>query len=302
MAISGTGTQADPWIITTYAELVEKAATASECYIKVGNDINIADEFPNGDAPKLYLTHAFIDGDGKIITNWYNTENKPMIECSGTSSSSYIKNPHIENLTIRNILATHPSSYFITTHYGTSDGIFMFYNCKFAGKCMGGFSKQADTGGNNDNFQRCSFNIDCGASSFSYRSRFRSCKIKTKTSNDSLFLYNDANQVIRDSYIIAEMTSDSATVKFNDTSTDYALNNCVIDITTNAVLTKIGKAVTTYPISIINLAHAPNATEYAGNVAGVSGENWHNIAYLQSIGFLCVENPPNEVQNSEGGE
>ena len=48
MAVTGTGTQADPYVVTTYAELVEKAAESGK-YVKIGNDINITDEYPNGD-------------------------------------------------------------------------------------------------------------------------------------------------------------------------------------------------------------------------------------------------------------
>ena len=69
MSITGTGTQADPYIITTYAELVEKAAE-SGVYIKVGNDINITKEYPEGNMPTLTINSP-IDGDNTKISNWY---------------------------------------------------------------------------------------------------------------------------------------------------------------------------------------------------------------------------------------
>jgi uncharacterized Zn finger protein len=54
MAVTGTGTQADPYVVTTYGELVEKAKT-SGVYIELANDINIADEYPNENMPQLEI-------------------------------------------------------------------------------------------------------------------------------------------------------------------------------------------------------------------------------------------------------
>ena len=44
MAITGTGVQADPYVVTTYGELVAVAKTSETytgAYIKIDNDINI---------------------------------------------------------------------------------------------------------------------------------------------------------------------------------------------------------------------------------------------------------------------
>ena len=59
------GSQANPWIVTTYAELVDKSSNSGE-YVRINNDINIIDEYPNGDMPQLAL-RAIIDGNNKNI-------------------------------------------------------------------------------------------------------------------------------------------------------------------------------------------------------------------------------------------
>lgn len=283
MAITGTGTQADPFIITTYDELVEKAATASEVFIKVGNDINIAEEYPLGDMPPLIITHARIDGDGKTISNWYSTGSADLIQITGSSSDT-TRNPQIKNLNFINILTM--SGNFVSPKYGTGAGIGMFKSCNFQGECYNRFSNSVSSNsGKRDHFIGCSINIDNHASSpFAYYTAFEKCRIIVKTSGAQLFTC-DIDNYLRDCYITATMTNSSA--KF--CSSAAATNNCILDVyTSSSNFEKAGKATTSYPISIINSAHAPTAVEYTGNLYAVSAEHWHDVPYLQNLGFLCA--------------
>ena len=283
MAITGTGTQADPFIITTYDELVEKAATASEVFIKVGNDINIAEEYPLGDMPPLVITHARIDGDGKIVSNWYSTGSTDLIQITGSSSDT-ARNPQIKNLNFFNILTMNGN--FISPKYGTGAGIGMFKSCNFQGECYNKFSNSVSSNsGKRDHFIGCSINIDNHASSpFAYYTAFEKCRIIVKTSGGQLFT-GDIDNYLRDCYITATMTNSSA--KF--CSSPAATNNCILDVyTSSSNFQNAGKATTSYPISIINSAHAPTAVEYTGNLYAVSAEHWHDVPYLQNLGFLCA--------------
>lgn len=283
MAITGTGTQADPFIITTYDELVEKAATASEVFIKVGNDINIAEEYPLGDMPPLIITHARIDGDGKIVSNWYSTGSTDLIQITGSSSDT-TRNPQIKNLNFFNILTMNGN--FVNPKYGTGAGIGMFKSCNFQGECYNRFSYSVSSNsGKRDHFIGCSINIDNHASSpFAYYTAFEKCRIIVKTSGAQLFT-GDIDNYLRDCYITATMTNSSA--KF--CSSAAATNNCILDVyTSSSNFVNAGKATTSYPISIINSAHAPAAVKYAGNLYAVSAEHWYDVPYLQNLGFLCA--------------
>ena len=68
MAITGTGTQADPYVVSTWADLVTKAAESS-VYIKLGADIDLNDEYPEGITSGCDLACAEIDGDSYKIKN-----------------------------------------------------------------------------------------------------------------------------------------------------------------------------------------------------------------------------------------
>ena len=71
MSITGTGTIDDPYVVTTWDELAEKAALGSSSapvYVKLGNDINALDEYPDGNIPRITLA-ANVDGDGRTIRN-----------------------------------------------------------------------------------------------------------------------------------------------------------------------------------------------------------------------------------------
>jgi hypothetical protein len=130
--MAGTGTQADPYIITTYAELVEKAAE-SGVYIKIDNDINITDEYPDGDMPPL-VVKSIIDGDNKTISNWYalyTNNNKNLIEVYSTGV--------IKNLNLQNIYATlFGSSRGFVANANSNTSSYCFENCNISGVILSG--------------------------------------------------------------------------------------------------------------------------------------------------------------------
>ena len=121
MSITGTGTQADPYVVTTYAELVEKAAE-SGVYIKVGNDINITSEYPEGNMPTLTLNSP-IDGANKKISNWYKITSGYCVEAKNT----------VSDLTFGNINIASDCSGFYHANEQTDPH---FENCKFYCVCQ----------------------------------------------------------------------------------------------------------------------------------------------------------------------
>ena len=266
MAVTGTGTIDDPFVVTTYAELVEKAS-AFRTYIKVGNDINITDEYPDGDMPTLQVNSP-IDGDGHVISNWYRTVGAELIAITDSS--------HVDNLTLKNIYVTYSGAIF---SFPTNNAAWRFNNCKFSGYV----SKWLYNGSNPYNhFKNCSFNIKTANSSNYYimNSNCLNCYIHvhfTKSGGNGLF---GNNAKVENSYI--EVTADDS-VKNTVTLGQFgSVTNCVIDsyLTTSQSLESYSSSA----LSIINSTHAPNYT-VSGKLALVDDEHWLNTEYLASIGF-----------------
>lgn len=267
MSITGTGTQADPYVVTTYAELVEKASAFST-YIKVGNDINITDEYPDGDMPPLQVNSP-IDGDGHVISNWYRTVGAELIAITDSS--------HVDNLTLKNIYVTYSGAIF---SFPTNNAAWRFNNCKFSGYVSGWLYSGSNP---YNHFKNCSFNIKSGNSGSNYylmQSNCLNCYIHvhfTKSGGNGLW-GNWAK--VENSYI--EVTADDS-VKNAVTLGDFgSVTNCVIDsyLTTSQSLESYSSA----DLSIINSTHAPNYT-VSGKLALVDDEHWLDTAYLASIGF-----------------
>lgn len=266
MAVTGTGTQADPYVVTTYAELVEKAAESGK-YVKIGNDINITDEYPNGDMPML-VVRAEIDGDGKTISNWYRTTSNTIYAIQFTNKDyGSIKNLNIFNIYIKS------SIYFMRSdpRYRTEA---LLTNCNVSGIMANNHAFYSCAWGTAVVFRGCSFNLKC--SKFMDTGEevgFASCYLKIQTTASYILRSSDSS-IYSDSYIEAvapNLTSVSSGSKFS---------NSVLDITSNASFS----VTSTSEVSIVNSTHAPNVT-VSGNAVAVTDENWLDVSYLSSIGF-----------------
>lgn len=267
MAINGSGTEQDPYIITTYDELVEKASE-SEAYLKIDNDINITDEYPDGDMPVLNIA-SIIDGNGKKISNWYRTNGNSCITVSGTTSQVY-------NLTFGNIYhnPSNSSSFMSLSGYNPN---YHFVSCNFRGILVNqSFMNAYEGNGSSRNFSSCSFylkgkNVNCIISDEPYRYiGMRYCYVKASGAN---YVFDGNRDTIIDAcYFDTTMP----------TGVYAYISNSVLDITTNTSFTANGSS--GKALNIINSDHAPNATAGTG-YALVDDEHWLDVNYLNSIGF-----------------
>lgn len=273
MAVSGTGTQNDPYIITTYDELVEKAAESGK-YLKIDNDINIIEEYPDGDMTQLVIK-AVIDGNNKVISNWYYIGSDSLILISNAGA-------RVNNLTFRNIytsILVDRKGFIQTTTSGGSD--YIFNNCNFSGVVNSSFCW--DTNRVNL-FKQCSFNLKCTYDNKLFAGENHnvptgiSCYIKVHCTKACYINYY-AWWI--DSYF--EITADDAvknSVMFRKDSTCF--DNCVIDSYLTATETITGDSAA---ISIVNSTHAPNYS-VASNIALVDDTHWLDVSYLaNTIGF-----------------
>ena len=267
MSITGTGTQADPYVVTTYAELVEKASSFG-VYIKVGNDINITDEYPDGDMPTLEVNSP-IDGDGHVISNWYRTVGAELIAITDSS--------HVDNLTLKNIYVTYSGAIF---SFPTNNAVWRFNNCKFSGYVSGWLYSGSSP---YNHFKNCSFNIksgNSGSNNYFFQSNCLNCYIHVHfTQNGGEGLWGNWAKV-ENSYI--EVTADDSVKNAVTLGGFGSVTNCVID--SYLITSQSLESYSSSALSIINSTHAPNYT-VSGKLALVDDEHWLDTAYLASIGF-----------------
>lgn len=265
MAVTGTGTQADPYVVTTYAELVENVGYG---YVRIGNDINITDEYPDGDMPVLTVNYT-IDGNGKTISNWYRTTGGRLINIYDSA--------HIDNLTLKNIYVTYNDDIF---GFPANNNIWRFNNCKFSGYVRGRLYNNSNP---YNHFKNCSFNIKTGNDmSYSYvmNSNCLNCYIHIHFTQKGGYGLFGNNTEVENSYI--EITADDSVKNIVNIGGFGSVTNCVIDsyLTTSQSI----ESYSSQALSIINSTHAPNYT-VSGKMALVDDEHWLDTTYLASIGF-----------------
>lgn len=264
MAVSGTGILEDPYVVTTYADLVD-TATIPSCYIKIGNDINIADEYPNGDMPTLVLVSCVIDGDGKKISNWYKTSDYIIIFNTGDAQ--------IHDLEINNIVNIGYTSFY----FKGSNPNYHLVDCKIRGKTKQ-LQKCYYEDGSSYNWLRCSIYVktsggDSAIISAYENAGFKDCYIKVEQSGAYLFNTN------RDSLV------DSCYIKSNRYFGRETLTNCACELTTNQSVTITTAASMK---NIIDGTKAPNITcSNSSGYASIPTTDWLNTAVLAAAGFNC---------------
>ena len=306
MAITGTGTQADPFVVTTYSELVSKITnpdSLSECYIKVGNDIDIAEEYPFGDMPVLdFGNNVFLDGDGKTITNWYYTG-------SGTDGviRLYSKTSHpcwMKNLNLANIVLKSSEQYFLlisSSGSGTQTNNILVENCTFVGIFFGTVLSIQWGNWNVSALRSCAFNVLLKAGTKfnkgTYALPLESCNVRIVSEHSSgaslINISSTSSPCPHNCYF--DISIPNASTGSSQIISNATYDNCVIKLrtplgTTASIKSKFGMSVSDYNVSILNTSDAtgvePNDST---QIKEVTDQNWHDIAYLQSIGFSAGE-------------
>lgn len=264
MAVTGTGTQADPYMVHTYDELCDTAKTSETytgTYIKIANNIDITNEYPNGDMPVLNIEGKIIDGNNKKISNWYTLTNSyNLISFTGQSQ--------IHDCIIGNIYTT---GTFITFRGGISG--YHIVDCDIYGVVHVLFDAVDDYGSTN-NFLRCSLNLkgsNMVNNSWSYVGMLN-CNIRFMSTSGTGMFNTSRSTFVRNCYI-----ETNAPVGAYD-----KCDNCACDITTTQTLTYNNG---TNALNIFNATHAPNITANGSYWAGVPNDKWLDVSFLSSIGF-----------------
>lgn len=274
-----SGTSSDPYVAHTYDELVTLANLGG--YIVIANDIDIANEYPDGDMPTLYLNNAYIDGANHTINNWYKIGSQGSYTIfSGNSAAADAS--EFKNLNFNNIyMAGTVVSFFQKANY--NDSFPAFKNCTFRGVLYKPF-----TAGGNARvvFKQCGLYLDSidGKPFELPGAEFEDTRLQvTSTYNNTGFLSGTygKNYICKNSYIELHLPN------VDDGGLDsYGLPyiNSIIDITSNAAITLgYGSNATT----IVNGINAPNIVPDGTNCKLVDdAEHWLNPTWLHdNLGF-----------------
>lgn len=279
--MAGTGTQNDPYIVSTWAELVERAAETDK-FIKVNNDIDVLLEYPDGDAPTLVL-NGNVDGDNKTISRWYCTGSRYLIT-TGVSCH------YIKNCIFTNIKTTyHLVSIGVPSN---QDSFVVVNNCKFAGIMGDGyiFSPNVNRDTRNGTVQNVVINIKGNDLKLLYIGtgndypHFYNFNVKLKTNASQLLYsyYSSRYIYFNDSYIEVDGPNIELYLS-GESSKKVIFDNSIVDIkTSNTLYFDSGNSL----ISIFNSTHAPSAQGVADKVIGVDNTHWLDADYLaNTVGF-----------------
>ena len=247
-------------------------------YVKVDNDIDVLLEYSDGSAPTLVL-NSFVDGNNKVVSRWYNTGNKYLINTNQTT------NKYIENFTFTNIKTNYTLIYNTTL---TRD-LKTIRNCKFAGIMGDGYVIYGSSSVYSGVIDGLVVNIkgnDLHLLHDYTTNDHWNCNIKLETSAtwiNSIYA-GDRDQIWHDSFF--DITAPNLTaMKSGSGRSSY--NNCVLDIKSNGELTFDTRNTM---VSIFNSTNAPNATGTADKMVGVDATHWLDADYLaDTVGFNIVE-------------
>lgn len=169
----GTGTQADPFIVEDWDDLVAIDSATDFYYYKVSNDLD-ANDRDNGVWSTISINRfTEIDFDGHKIRNIY-TDASTNIFTFFSSSSSGRQAQSIKNLVIENLYTPNATLFRGGTTLTISDS-------KIAGT-MRSLAAQGYT--NDNNFLRCSIAITGGAiDNSTYTVGLKQCSIKITDGN-----------------------------------------------------------------------------------------------------------------------
>ena len=269
MAISGSGTEQDPYIVDNWVDL--KTCAANNVWVELNADINLLDNYPTGNVPQLNVYGSKIDGKGHSILNCYHTINEPMIRSS--SADGYIK-----NLNFGNIYHT-TSSAFINPN--TTDN-YLFQNCKIWGITVGGFTEKSGNSSVYKTFYGCSICIKCLNNWFTNNAKYESCNVYV-----DLTLSNYQHLVEyhwQYNFVSCYLEVHNIARLANNDEWAFSGSNCVLNFYQSSGINVANLRQESGLISILNKTNAPSltATQYLKNV---TQENWLNPIYLNSIGF-----------------
>jgi hypothetical protein len=293
---NGSGTQQDPYIFSSFSELLEmqSEATNSTYYEYGGTEAeeDLNDIYPEGLSDSLSLT-GIIDFKNLVISN-FRSFAQYAIRFSGS----------FKNLTLKNVIwaTTVESPCFI---YGITNDT--FYNVKIyctidlSINSTGSYMIYDDSSNRSNHIDKCVIRLrgkvnntsSGGLTIFKNGAMVKDCNIifDDFICNNKLHIKENSGSTpigyyMLGCYIGGKLTTDNVkdTYVSNVTvQTHLASTYNIFNIETEATFTHRG-----YGFNIFNSTKAPNfVSDTETNIIGVTDSQLKDALYLQSIGFPC---------------
>ncbi len=282
MAITGTGTQGDPFRPETWEEVLQCTSTDGIYTVLPQNTIfNLNDYFPDGIPTGGIILRGFIDGNGSSIINAHYEGPARAIIMSNSESTGSIKNLNFLNFYLK-VTATGATLIGVNskvTEYGPYSGR-AFYNCIFSGLVAAtsnvsycAITQVSDAG----SISRCAYNITCVASSANldtgnYTALNKNCNIRLDHIGVGSFALDNCY-----------MEGNISHCDINSISSNAPSNSSVLNIESNSIT-----ASRSNPSMIL-----VNTEKYAGTIPtgmnGVTDNQLKDADYLRSLSFPIIK-------------
>lgn len=279
--MTGSGTQADPYIITTWEELIDTTNRTTTDFCEWdGGDIDLNDIKPEGYMDSIVI-NGIIDFKDATIKNLRTIAgNKtPIVFAFGT-------NGYIKNLNLLNCFFTGSYSYAIQFGQDISSDIYLenlrigtFLDLASSGDCTI-IRTTPDSRSYSSTFQKCSFNFRSDTQSkvclvYGRRQDFYDCQFDfdIKSKDGYNVVVNEYKADVYHSIIKGRYVGQTETTKnftgFNNHSNIYLFDE--------GSYTSNSQGITIY--------NSENCTITGTNVVGCTSTQMTDTTYLKSIGF-----------------
>lgn len=281
MAVTGSGTQADPWIVHSYNELswaFNQASLGNGVYIKLANDIDCNDygtEFVWGNLSVGYSTRQVVfDLDNHTIKNVQIGTNQPMFTFS-SGNQCVVKNGKIRNVFMN-------GSQGFCQYTG---GLYTFaklVNISFSANATGVLGYPFHCG-----FEACAIYLEGGNSSmnvfnvpYNVSAQMKNTDVLLKDAAGYMLFENTDYQNIIDSRIRGKFTGQQNYLA----NSGNLFNNCVVDLEYNRGYLTGNSGTNT---GVINTDKLPAGFDTRG-MTHVNNQEIINGDALRAKGFVVV--------------
>lgn len=274
MAITGTGTEGDPYIVHTMAEFVEYAPKS--VYIKIANDIDVSKEY---ERISDVAVDAQIDLDGHAIKNILTSGTLFLTKNWGKIYNGKVINVYCERNT--NVFHGLKQSYPSPSHYLTFENVAISVNVDSmagGGGTYGGMSSYCK-------FKNCHIKIECTYGfyvpiAFQSGSATDSCIEINYLNEDNNSFFNDFT--LKDCALIGSISGNNSGGNY----TQFTMNGGYFDIDTHGVSSP--ELVRILGTPMVNLDNCPNAI-LDSSVKLRNTNQIRNPSYNNSNGFPVEE-------------
>ena len=281
--MTGTGTQADPYVPSTWAEFVTAVGTAS-AYVSVpeGTVWDMNDIAPEGISSEITVAAYRVEGNGAEIRNLFFTGGGCFTMPTNPSGNYH----SLINLIFSNIMIENGSCFVKTPANPTNWQTLTLAQCKLSGKIIdSAFVKFQAGESQNVGLNRSSLNLEVSGNSTlahqassNYGLRFTMSNANMMISGRMAASANGAGIAVNNSVIRGDWNTVSGLyISLSDTASQYSIFD--VDIPAGSYLQ------TQYTVNkvLVNSDKIASGATVSSGFTRVTDAQLHDAAYLNSI-------------------